>query len=153
MRIRQCHRLTLATVITAITALTAAAPAPGDPGGAEVVHAPRQCTPSGDGIFCTESHSVFQFVTNPAGNINIVQHVRFDNSFTSPQCSFSDQGSSRNHLLINDGQDQEFHFAFQIHSRFDCNGVTTDCVTTLHFHRANGQTQFTREETVCSDPL
>jgi hypothetical protein len=99
-----------------------------------------------------DSHSVFSFTETPSCNISLKQHVRFDNSFTGPDCNSRDQGKSRNHLLIKDGTDHEFHFAFKIHSTFDCAGNTFDCVTTLHFHRVNSEIQFNREETVCSNP-
>jgi hypothetical protein len=146
-------RRLLTVVLAVLTAVAAAAPASAGPGnGAEVVKA-SQCETFGDGTtFCSESHSVFQGVATPSGG-SLVQHIRFSNSFTGPGCTDTSQGFSRNHLLSKDGTDKEFHFAFQNHSTFDCAGVTVECITTLSYHFANSVIQFTREETVCTDPL
>jgi hypothetical protein len=144
------RRATAAVMLT-LGALAVAGPASADPGGAEVIKA-HGCELSGDGTFCTDSLSVFSFTDTPSGAISLKQHSRFDNSFTSQGCNSRDQGESRNHLLIKDVTDHEFHFAFKIHSTFDCAGNTFDCVTTLHFHRINSEIQFNREETVCTDP-
>ena len=153
MRPRHIRRATCAAVLTLLAALAAAGPASPDPGGAQVVKV-DECQQFEDGsLFCTDTLSVFAGAGTPSGNFNSVQHVRFDNSFTSPDCNTRDQGSSRNHLLTKDGTDDEFHFAFKVHSTFDCAGFTRDCVTTLHFHRVNGVIQFNRDETVCREPL
>ena len=151
MRSSRMRRATAAAVLT-VAALAVASPASADPGGAEVVKV-HECQVFGDATFCTDSHSVLSFTETPSGNISLKQHIRFDNSFTSPGCNSRDQGESRNHLLIKDATDHEFHFAFKIHSTFDCAGTTSDCVTSLHFHRVNGQIQFDRQETVCTDPI
>lgn len=88
----------------------------------------------------------------PSGNISLVQHVRSNTSFTSPDCNSQDQFASRNHLLIKAGTDGEFHFAVRIHAIVDCPDRMSDCVTTLHFHRFLDKIQFDRQETVCTDP-
>jgi hypothetical protein len=153
-RSRAPDRKMLTVVLAILAAVAAATPASGESSNrAEVVHA-SQCETFDDGTtFCSESHSVLQGLTNPSGNGNIVQHIRFDNSFTGPGCTDTSQGFSRNHLLSKEGTTEEFHFAFKNHSTFDCAGVTRDCVTTLSFHFANDVIQFTREETVCTDPF
>jgi hypothetical protein len=153
-RSRPPHGNMLTVVLAVLAAFAAAAPASGEAdNGAEVIRA-SQCESFEDGTtFCSESHSVFQGLVNASGNGNIVQHIRFDNSFTGPGCNDTSQGFSRNHLLSKEGTTEEFHFAFKNHSTFDCAGVTVDCITTLSFHFANDVIQFTRDETVCTDPF
>lgn len=78
-----------AVAVAIVAALAFASPAAADPGGAEVVKA-QGCEVFGDATFCTDSLSVFTFTESPSGNISLVQHVRFDNSFTSPDCNSRD---------------------------------------------------------------
>jgi hypothetical protein len=147
---RRRRRTSLAVVLTALVALALVGPSSALAQAAQVEKIAQCSEQEGGAVFCTKSMSVSQGVVTPSGKASILQHVRFDNSFTAPGCVTRDLGSSRNHLLIDDdGQNQEFHFAFQIHSTFDCLGTSTDCTTRLHFHFANGAIQFTREETFC----
>jgi hypothetical protein len=145
------RRATVAAVLT-VAALAVASPVSADPGGAEVDTTVNECEVVGDGTFCTDSHFVFTFTETPSGNIGLVQHVRSNTSFTSPDCNSQDQFASRNHLLIKAGTDGEFHFAVRIHAVVDCPDRMSDCVTTLHFHRFLDKIQFDRQETVCTDP-
>ena len=152
MRSRRRCRTSLAVVLTALIALALGSPGSALAQNAADVEKITQCSEQDGAVFCTESLAVSQSVVTPSGQASIVQHVRFDNSFTAPGCSDRVSGSSRNHLLLDDaGQNQEFHFAVEIHSTVNCPGIpATDCTTRLHFHFANGAIQFMREETVCS---
>jgi hypothetical protein len=148
---RRRRRTTLAVVLTVLIALALGGASPALAQSAEVEKI-SECSEQDGAVFCTESLVVLQGVVTPSGQASIVQHIRFDNSFTAPECSSRDVGDSRVHLLIDDeGQNQEFHFAFQGRSTFTCAGLPSrDCITDLHFHFANGVIQFTREETVCT---
>jgi hypothetical protein len=148
-----------AASLSSLSILVAASSAIADSPGATVTHW-DECFPTeiftGGGsfstTFCIEGLTVYNFAETPSGLLTITDHARLRSTY-SGGCTGEVENTYNSHALAPIGEGVfETGFRGSYHAVLDCGdgAFQTECDVELHFHEANGEVQFYRDNTVCT---
>jgi hypothetical protein len=137
-----------------VAALVAAASAGAAPGNGATHVDISGCTLSPFGIVCQAADSVTNTTTTPSGNVSYVTNGVLAISITNPftACSLSQTQPFHTHWLQKDGELQSRSERLTLTNTISCAGIEHTCVSTLDFHYANGDVQFSRSDLICTTP-
>ena len=143
--------LSIAALIAGLAVSGVAAAAPGD--GATVVN-DEYCYTSPTTISCWDLKTVTKFTLTPSGNISVTMNgtSQFTISVLQSGCTYTDTDSIQLHLLGKNDADHNRSDRFGQTMTVACaDGSALVCTGSFDVHEANGNVQFMRFESACTN--